>query len=122
MIFETNNENEPYIRSLEQLKYWNQNPTKEKPIAMEWFYDGIFDDVLSQDEPGFLHKCRGVDKRYELFVECLEQFILMTCICELMSENEATILTLQNLNYWKSRASKSEEPFNTYIEKWKQDK
>jgi hypothetical protein len=30
------------ITSLEKLKQWNDSPTEEKPIVLEWFMDWFF--------------------------------------------------------------------------------
>lgn len=79
------------ITSLKELKNWNINPTKEKPIVMEWYYDWIID------------KC---PKDYDSFCDAIETFADFTKICEKIEYMHALFLTIQNLGYWWNRASK----------------
>lgn len=92
------------ITSVEQLHKWNQNPTSENPVLLEWLLNWIFDDCLRIRD-------------FNLYKEAYMEFVKFTQIREKMSKPEAILRVNNNLDYWRRRASKNEEPFKKYTNK-----
>lgn len=92
------------IVSIEALKEWNLNPTEEKPIVAEWYYDYVFDEVL-------------IKKDYALFKDVYDTMIRFTSICEKLNLRDATNRLNENLRFWYNRASKTPYPFKEYFNK-----
>ena len=90
------------IVNLKQLKEWNNNPTKEKPIVMEWFLDWIIDEC---------------PKKYADFKDAYDTYVRFTIFCENKSLTEAVELTNSNLKYWYKRASKNSKRFKNHFNK-----
>jgi len=78
------------IKSLEELKAWNENPTTEAPIVLEWFMDWFFDELLEKS------------KREEAMY-AREALIEFTVICEKMTREAATKRVDSNFNYYSGR-------------------
>ena len=75
------------ITSLQQLKDWNANPTKEAPYVMEWFYDWFFEELI-------------VPGKTEEAIEARDVCIEFTMICEKMTKEDATMRVDGNLGYY----------------------
>ncbi len=75
------------IKSLQELKNWNNKPTEEKPVLMEWFLDWFFEELLEKDD-------------FEKAKEAREEFIKFTEICEDMNKTEAINRVDGNLQYY----------------------
>lgn len=76
-----------YISSLEQLKNWNANPTKDAPYVIDWFFDWFFDELI-------------VNKKDNLAIEARDTMIEFTMICENLTREQATTRTDENLGYY----------------------
>jgi len=90
------------IRSIEALKEWNENPTKELPIVAEWFYDWIFEECLIFGD-------------YDKFRDAYETMVRFDEICNDHDNIEAKIFINNNLKFWRNRASYDIEPFKTHF-------
>ena len=77
------------IKSLQELKNWNNNPTKIKPIVMEWFYDEFF-KILQNSE---------FDNALSLY----DTFIEFTMICEKLNLKDAIYRVQLNLGWYADR-------------------
>lgn len=75
------------IKGLRELKKWNKNPTEEKPIVMEWFYDWFFEELLMKD---------NFEKAKDAFFTSIE----FTERCENLSYAEALNRMKNNLEYY----------------------
>jgi hypothetical protein len=93
------------INTLEDLKKWNNNPTNDEVLVIEWWIDAIFDDALNV--PNF-----------HLASQMRDEMIKFTMIYEKMEVNESTKRVDSNISYWNKRSSKDvqykvlEELFN----------
>ncbi len=79
------------IESLSELKQWNKNPTKEKPIVLEWLMDWFFEELLDRSE-------------IEKAIEAREVLIEFTMICEKMDRKNAIERVDTNFDYYSGRA------------------
>lgn len=75
------------IKSLEELKHWNLNPTKVLPIVLEWFLDYFFEDLL-------------MNGLQETAKDAYDEMVKFTMICENFNEFQAIHRTINNLEYW----------------------
>lgn len=90
------------INSLEQLKQWNQNPTKEKPYVADWFYDWFFDEVIMKNKK-------------ELALDSYSTMITFTSICENLSKEDATERMDSNLGYYAGYSQKWTDKLNKIL-------
>lgn len=75
------------INSLDALKKWNDNPTEEKPIVLDWFLNWFFEDLLMKD-------------KYTEALEATEVLVKFTEICESLNTEEAVNICLSNFKYY----------------------
>jgi hypothetical protein len=80
------------IKSLEELKQWNLNPTKVLPICLEWFLDYFFEDLLMN----------GLQETAKV---AYDEMVKFTMICENFNEFQAIDRTNSNLDAWTYRIS-----------------
>lgn len=85
------------IRNLKDLKKWNSNPTEEKPIVMEWFYNWFFEDVLMKD-------------KLDLAVDAFHTAVEFTEKCEKLSHTDALSRMRSNLNYYSGYGGNTWKP------------
>ena len=75
------------IKSFEELKNWNNNPTIELPIVYEWFMGWFFKDVLMKDN-------------IDLAKEAHEAHIHFCMICERFTREDAIERVNRNIGYY----------------------
>jgi hypothetical protein len=92
------------IKCFNALKHWNNNPTEEKPIVLEWFMDWFFIEVLEKE-------------KMALAVEAREEMIKFTMICEKMERDQAIERTDTNLDYYSNYSSNWHKLWNDLKER-----
>ena len=75
------------IRGFLALKRWNKNPTKEKPILLEWFLDWFFEELLDKGNT-------------EKAIEARETLIEFAIICEGITKEKAIERIDTNFDYY----------------------
>ena len=89
------------ITSLNQLKNWNNKPTKESPIAMEWLIEYFFE----------LLDTKNNDIAFDLY----NSFIEFTMICEKMNELKDAIYRVQlNIGWYADRGINDKNNLNYF--------
>ena len=97
-----------YIRSLEDLKKWNNNPTPEKPVVLEWFLLWFFESLLMHN-------------KFEEALDATHTIVKFTEVCEDMTQPQAIDRCLSNFRYFSGYGgSKWCKKFDIFKEKyWK---
>jgi hypothetical protein len=89
--------NNPKIKSLQELKEWNEANSKgivgPLPVVLEWFMDWFFDDLLIHD------KLAEAKEAYQIIID-------FGVICNVVTEQQAKSDVDSNLRYWNKRTGK----------------
>ena len=89
------------IESLQELKDWNKNPTKELPILYDWFREWFFELVMMGEK--------------ELIFESHEEHIKFCMICNSFTREEAIQRVEGNVGYWAGYSSEWEFRLKEYF-------
>lgn len=81
------------ITSLPELKKWNDNPTEEKPIVMEWLFPWFFDELLMKD-------------KFKEARDAYFTYLRFTKICEKLTTDESLERVRVNLGWYADRGHK----------------
>lgn len=90
------------IRSLQELKEWNENPTEEIPILYEWFLVWFFDEVLMKNKK-------------KLAMEAHEEHIKFGMICNKFTREQSIERVNSNLGYYAGYSAKWAEKLKKYF-------
>lgn len=95
-----------YIRSLEDLKKWNQEPTTEKPVVLEWFLLWFFESLLMYN-------------KFEEALDAAHTIVKFTEVCENMTQPQAIDRCLSNFIYFSGYGpAKWGENFSIFRKKY----
>lgn len=97
-----NKEKHLRIKSLKELKAWNESPTKTLPIVYEWFLDWFFKDVLMKD-------------KVELAKDAHETHIKFAMICNDFTREKAIDLVNSNLGYYAGYSAQWQQKLHKHL-------
>jgi len=80
------------VKSIEALKEWNDSPTDEKVYVVEWFYEHMFENLLTKE-------------KYEEAKILYDEMVRFTSIYEKMAPEDSEKRMIENILFWDKRAS-----------------